>query len=371
MGTSSERDAWLKLARAERLGPRTWRPLVERLGGPETVVSATAAQWSAWLGRTRGERAHRALRAVDVRAIVASAKSHGQQLVTPAHSMWPGTRLQALADPPAALFHQGALPPPDASVVAIVGTRDATPSGCSFAKRMARGLAARGVWVASGFAVGIDGAAHQGALETGEDARGARTLAVLATGIDVDYPASHAALRRRLYEHGTFLSEYPPGTSAARWQFPARNRIVAALSDAIVVIEAPRRSGALITAGFAVEMGREVLAVPGAPGRPRHAGCHMLIKRGMAALCDGVADVLRSIGLDPDARTAEFVPAPSDGHPRVIFDALDASHACSVDTLAQSTGLDAAQLGAELARLEMEGLAARVPGVGWLRGGGA
>ncbi len=374
MGTSSERDAWLKLARAERLGPRTWQPLVERLGGAEAVVGATAAQWSAWLGRARGLRAARALRAVDVRGVVALAARHGQRIITPAHPDWPCARFAGLADPPAALFHLGALPPAAARTVAIVGTRDASASGCAFAKRLARELAIRGVWVSSGFAVGIDGAAHAGALQVAADdpvaARGARTIAVLATGLDVPYPASHAALRRGMEEHGTLLAEYPPGTPAARWQFPARNRIVAALSEAIVVVEAPRRSGALITAGFGVELGREILAVPGPAGRREHAGCHLLIKRGTAALCDGLGDILHALGIEEQARACASRAAPPAGPARVLFDALDPSEARSVDTLVQATGLDAAVLSAKLAQLEMEGLAVRMPGVGWLRGGG-
>jgi DNA processing protein len=312
---------------------------------------------------------------VDVRGILSLAARHGQQISTPASPGWPQERFAGLADPPAALFHVGPLPPPSARTVAIVGTREASASGCGFARRLAGALARRGIWVTSGFAVGIDGAAHGGALDAdthdSRSARGARTIAVLATGLDVPYPAAHGALRRAMQERGSMLSEYPPGTRAARWQFPARNRIVAALSEAIVVVEAPRRSGALITAGFGVDLGREILAVPGAAGRPAHAGCHLLIKRGMAALCEGPEDVLQALCIDAEPGGGVRRPAPPSGLARVVFDALDPGHARSVDALVQATGLDAARLGAQLAHLEMEGFAVRLPGVGWVCGDGA
>jgi DNA processing protein len=197
--------------------------------------------------------------------------------------------LRTLPDAPTALFLLGA-PPPEGDAVAVVGSRAATRDGVLFAYELSRGLAEEGVAVVSGMARGVDGAAHSGALDGGGS-----TVAVLGCGVDVTYPPEAASLRERILANGSLLSEYPPGTAPARHRFPARNRIVSALSRCVVVAEAPRRSGALVTARLALEQGRDVMAAPGSPRYDQTAGSNRLIRDG-AAPVTCVDDVLAALG---------------------------------------------------------------------------
>ncbi len=234
-------------------------------------------------------------------------------MLRPGDRGWPG-ELDELPDPPAGLHLRPPCTPARLAellrppLVAIVGARQSSAAGRAFAHRLAAGLARAGVGVVSGLARGIDGAAHAGALEAG-----GRTVAVLGCGVDVDYPRSNAALAARVAVQGAVLSEYPPGTPPAPWRFPARNRIVAALGQCVVVVEAARTSGALITAGFALELGREVLAVPASPWVDAAAGGNALLRDG-AGVVTGAGDVLVALGIDPaaaagDEPTAALSPA--------------------------------------------------------------
>jgi DNA processing protein len=253
-------------------------------------------------------------------------------------------------------------------VVAIVGTREAGHHGLRVAHRLAEDLAARGIWIVSGLATGIDGAAHGGCLASGR----AGTLAVLGCGIDVPYPLEHVDLKEEIAQTGGVLSEHPPGTSPQPGLFPRRNRLVAALARAVVVVEAPLRSGALITAQLALEMGREVLAVPGPFGNPSYVGCHKLLKRGEASLCESAEDVLAALcdvsgrpgrpggpRGDPAPR-----PPPPAGAPLALWGVLGESEVLSPDDLRLRTGLAAEEVAGALAILEVEGYVARVPGLG-------
>ena len=207
-------------------------------------------------------------------------------------------------------------------MVAIVGARQASAAGVAFAQRLAAGLARAGVAVVSGLARGIDGAAHTGALEAG-----GRTVAVLGCGIDVDYPRANAALAARVAAAGAIVSEYGPGTPPAPWRFPARNRIVAALGQSVVVVEAARTSGALITAGFALEIGREVLAVPASPWVDAAAGGNALLRDG-AGIVTCAGDVLVTLGIDPAAAAGEEREAVSPEAARLLaVDRPRAGHA--------------------------------------------
>jgi DNA processing protein len=202
--------------------------------------------------------------------------------------------LGAIHDPPPELYLRGSAGASllDGPAVAVVGARSCSSYGRAVARSLARELAAAGVVVVSGMARGIDGEAHRGAL----DARGV-TLAVLGCGVDRDYPAAHAELARRICERGLVLSEYEPGVEPAPWRFPARNRIIAGLARATVVVEARERSGALITADFALEEGREVLAVPGEITSALSAGTNALLRLGATPVtCAG--DVRESLGIE-------------------------------------------------------------------------
>jgi len=277
-------------------------------------------------------------RRFDERACLGELAASGYRFLTRSGPEFPSL-LRAIHDPPSGLFLRGAanselLARP---AVAIVGARACSGYGSSVARSLARELAAAGLVVVSGLARGIDAEAHRGALE----AEGT-TVAVLGCGIDRDYPAAHAELARRVAETGLIVSEYAPGVEPAPWRFPARNRIVAGLCAATVVVEARERSGALITADLALEEGREVFAVPGEITSSLSAGTNALLKLGAAPLT-GAADVLASFGIEPDeAGEGELSP---------LLEHLPAS----ADELVRKTGLGADEIARVLVELEIEG----------------
>ena len=255
--------------------------------------------------------------------------------------------LAQIYDPPRRLYLRGMghelLTGP---CVAVVGARSCSTYGAQVARTLGRELAAAGAVVVSGLARGIDAEAHRGALE----ARGG-TLAVLGCGIDRDYPRSHAELARRIAEAGLIVSEYPPGVEPAPWRFPARNRIVAGLSLATVIVEARERSGALITADFALEEGRDVFAVPGEITAALSAGTNALLRSGAAPLLSP-DDVLAAIGLE----RAPPSPPPTKGAAGAVL-ALLRDTPAGVDELVARSGMVAERVAAALVELELEGLA--------------
>jgi DNA processing protein len=263
-------------------------------------------------------------------------------------------RLAELHDPPSRLFLRGARPDLlHARAVAIVGARSCSSYGAQVARTLARELAAAGIVVVSGLARGIDGEAHRGALE----AEGA-TVAVLGCGIDRDYPAAHASLARRIAESGLIVSEYPPGTEPAPWRFPARNRVIAALALATVVVEARKRSGALITADFALELGRDVFAVPGEVTSSLSAGTNHLLRQGAAPLLSA-DDVFLALGVE--CRTEAVPPSLSSRAASVL--ALLGDGAQGVDDLVARSGRSSSEVSAALVELELAGVTAHADGV--------
>jgi DNA processing protein len=254
--------------------------------------------------------------------------------------------LRAIHDPPRRLFLRGegdrALL--ERPAVAIVGARACSAYGAQVARMLGRELAAAGVVVVSGLARGVDGSAHLGAL----DATGL-TVAVLGCGIDRDYPAAHASLARSITERSLIVSEYEPGVEPAPWRFPARNRIIAGLCAATIVVEARERSGALITADFALEEGREVFAVPGEITSALSAGTNALLRLGATPLT-APADVLESLGIQPRSKSHGDNP-------------LLALLPATVDELVRAGGAAPGEIAAMLAELELDGLAVEGDGV--------
>jgi DNA processing protein len=252
--------------------------------------------------------------------------------------------LARIHDPPPALYLRGAGDDPLLSrpAVAVVGARSCSAYGRSVARALGRELAAAGLVVVSGMARGVDGEAHRGALE----AEGV-TVAVLGCGVDRDYPAAHAELARRICERGLVVSEYESGVEPAPWRFPARNRIIAGLCDATVVVEARERSGALITADFALEEGRDVLAVPGEITSALSAGTNALLRLG-ATPVTCAADVLELFDLVPAARE----PAALGEAAQVLLARLG-DGALTADELVRLSGVDPAQASAALVELEL------------------
>ncbi len=254
--------------------------------------------------------------------------------------------LAAIHDPPAQLFVRGAA---DVALlaegaVAVVGARACSSYGRGVARTLARELAAAGLVVVSGMARGIDGEAHRGALEVG-----GRTVAVLGCGIDRDYPAAHAELARRIVERGLVLSEYEPGVEPSPWRFPARNRIIAGLCSATLVVEARERSGALITADFALEEGRDVLAVPGEITSALSAGTNALLKLG-ATPVTSAADVLALHDLVPTPAAAAPLGAAAE---TVLAQLTDT--ALTVDEIVRAAAVEPGACAAALMELELAG----------------
>jgi DNA processing protein len=262
--------------------------------------------------------------------------------------------LRELHDPPAGLFLRGAadIELLRARSVAIVGARACSSYGSQVARLLGRELAAAGLVVLSGLARGVDGEGHRGALDAG-----GVTVAVLGCGVDRDYPAAHAQLASRICERGLVVSEYAPGVEPVPWRFPARNRIIAGLAAATVVVEARERSGALITADFALEAGREVFAVPGEITSSLSAGTNALIRLGATPLTRP-EDVLEALGIESTAPEAlDF-----GGAARTVLDAV-AQEPAGVDRLVRGTGLDAAAVATALAELELAGAVAEADGL--------
>ena len=330
--------------------------------GPEALWTADAPGLARLLRIGHSEATalvatRQALRPADV---VAGLAAQGIGHVAYGDEGWP-TGLDDLHDPPVGLFGRGDLPAVlerlrSGPVVAVVGSRRATAQGRAFAHRLAGDLARAGAVVVSGLAHGIDAAAHEGVLDAG-----GVTVAVLGCGVDVAYPRRHRALAGRIVASGALLSEFWPGTPPAPWRFPARNRIVAGLSGAVAVVEAGERSGALITADFALDLGRPVLAVPGWPGTVASTGCNNLLRAG-AALLEHAGDV---VGELPGA----WRPAAGDGSAAAMPDGLAgrvyeclAREPLPADLVADRVREDAAAVASARALLEEEELAVRGEG---------
>lgn len=279
--------------------------------------------------------------------------------ITPRDAGYP-TLLTRIHKPPEVLHVRGILPPPDALYIAVVGTRVPTTYGEQVTHEIVTALARAGLVVVSGLALGIDGAAHRAAFEAG-----GRTIAVLGSGIDDAsvYPPRHRGLANDIVAHGgAVISEYPPGTSPTKYTFPERNRIIAGMSVGVIVIEAKEKSGALITAEFAVEDGREVFAVPGPITSEASYGPNRLIKSG-AHPVTSVADIFTILGI---AEPSESTAPELEGVEAHIFAALG-REPVHIDALADTTKLDIATLSSTLAAMELRGLVKNIGAMHFIR----
>ncbi|WP_326535612.1 DNA-processing protein DprA [Pseudorhodoferax sp.] len=292
-----------------------------------------------------------------------------RRVLTPGQADYPVALLN-MADPPLLLYATGNFAhwPALAAMadarrsLAIVGSRNPTPQGLAHARQFARGAAAAGWTVVSGLALGVDGAAHEGALDGAADgAEQLATVAVVGTGLDSVYPKAHLALARAIAARGMLLSEYPLGTPPLAANFPRRNRIIAGLSRGTLVVEAALRSGSLITARLAAEQGREVFAIPGSIHAPQARGCHQLIQQG-AKLVTRIEEVLEEFA---PATPAPAMPAPDSPADAGTDDEVLAHvgfDPMGLDALAARTGLPTATLQARLLELELAGRIVRLPG---------
>jgi len=360
-GRLAERDAWLALALIPEVGSATFYRLVQALGSAEAVLGATVEALTRVPGISRQiaqaitsfpwqDILHRELRVIETRGLGLMRFGDGN---------YPEL-LGAIHSPPPILYLRGTMKPDDRVAVAIVGSRTASPYGSAMAEQISEGLAQRGVTIVSGMARGIDAAAHQAALGVG-----GRTIGVLGCGLGVTYPPEHADLADRITAQGALISEFPIFTPPKPSHFPRRNRIISGLARGVVVIEAGLDSGALITANYALEQGRDVFAVPGQVTSRFSRGCHQLIKAG-AKLTESWEDIWEDIepqvaapaqiGLD-----LTFTRNPLEPEEILIIDTLEAGP-MQIDDLIERTQLPAGQMASLLLSLMLKGLIEELPG---------
>lgn len=379
-----ELEAWLRLALTPGVGHAAARRLLARFGSAPAVFEESVAALQDCVSLAQAAQ----LRHLP-EGFAQSLEQTWQWLQTPstgfAHALiplgdprYPDGLLQ-IADPPLMLYAVGDmqwLARPQAILtwehsLAIVGSRSPTPQGADHARQFASHLAAQGWCIVSGMALGVDAAAHEGALEAAQAHEGIRTVAIIGTGIDRVYPRQHKNLAHRIAQHGLILSEFPLGTPPIASNFPKRNRLISGLSRGTLVIEAALASGSLITARTASEQGREVFAIPGSIHAPQSRGCHALIRQG-AKLVESADDILEEFpnrappSEPPPAHytqdaSAPLQPAafPETEHPLLQAMGYDP---IGLDALSARTGWSAAQLQAQLLELELDGWLARLPG---------
>jgi len=354
---------WLVLAQAPGVGPRTIAQLVQRFGSPCEVL---AAGRSALLDAGVSADAIAAFRSPDQAAIDAAldwCEREQAAILTPDDPRYPPL-LAELDAPPPFLFVRGDTEVLLEPQIAVVGSRNPTQGGIATSGEFARYLAGLGITITSGLAIGIDGAAHLGALEAG------RTIAVLGTGPDRTYPATHRDLARRIADNGALVTEFLPGTGPHAKHFPRRNRVISGLSLGTLVVEAAPNSGSLITARYAAEQGREVFAIPGSIHNPLARGCHALIRQG-AKLVDSADQILEELS----AQLGRFTAAPpaGSGDPKPAgATSLDAEYRqlldcmgydpLAPDELIARCGLSAQAVSSMLLLLELQGYVSSHPG---------
>lgn len=349
MAHGQDLEGWLRLSLVPGLGPAALRALLEKFGLPEQVLARRDVLPPGLAAGLESEA---------LASAVASAlqwlRKPGRALVTLADAEYPRPLLE-IQDPPPVLYCRGRIELLARPALAVVGSRNASAQGKRDAENFSRTFSAAGLTIVSGLAQGVDAAAHRGGL-SGQGS----TIAVLGTGVDRIYPQAHAALAAEIERSGLLLSEFALGTRALPHHFPRRNRLISGLAQGCLVIEAALASGSLITARAAAEQGREVFALPGSIHSPLSKGCHALIKAG-AKLVESAQDVLAELtGFRAAAATSAPTPAAADDASPLLAhfgaDPVDA------DSLCARSGLDAAQVSAELLRLELAGRVASMPG---------
>ncbi len=373
--------AWIRLSITEGIGPQTARELLSRFGLPEDIIGAGFPA----LQKCVPEKIAYALSGAPSEALqqqiertLAWADIDGNHVLTLADDSYPKALL-SIPDPPPLLYAKGRIALLSRPALAIVGSRNATVQGMQNAERFAHTLSASGLTVVSGLALGIDAAAHLGALAaqaapgvratTATHVEAGSTIAVTGTGLDLVYPARHHALAHRIAIEGCLLSEYPLGTQAMASNFPRRNRLISGLGMGVLVVEAAVHSGSLITARSATEQGREVFAIPGSIHSPLSKGCHQLIRQG-AKLVESAQDIMEELRWQ---QRAAPLPAPSDAgttrdaaladdEPLARLLALAGHDPVSIDQLIERSGMRAADIQAALLTLEMQQRVELLPG---------
>jgi DNA processing protein len=351
---------WLRLMLTEGVGPQTARELLNHFGLPENIFGANYSALQKCvnekLALTLSSAPDDRIR-TQIDATLDWCNHAGNQVLSFADANYPSSLL-TIPDPPPLLYVKGRSELLTRKSIAIVGSRNATVQGIQNARRFAHVLSTAGLTVISGLALGIDGAAHEGALS--DVATEGSTIAVTGTGLDLVYPAKHRELAHQIAAQGCLVSEYPLGTPGIASNFPRRNRIISGLSQGVLVVEAAAQSGSLITARSALEQGRDVFAIPGSIHSPLSKGCHQLIRQG-AKLVESAQDILEEIHVPHKLTKEKFSPplaAVNSANPTAVTNQLlnAAGHdPVSVDELVARTEFSSALVQAGLLELELEG----------------
>ena len=353
-----ELAAWLRLLETPGVGRESARKLLAAFGSPESIFAAGRDAWEQVASPKLAGLLETPAPELDARIDAAwswlmAEAAEARHIVTLGDPRYPASLLET-ADPPLLLYAQGRIELLRTPSMAIVGSRNPTPQGLENARAFSASLSRAGITVVSGMALGIDGAAHDGALE-GEGS----TVAIVGTGLDRVYPRRHLQLAHHIAKEGLIISEYSLGTMPLNPHFPQRNRIIAGLSKGTLVVEAAVQSGSLITAKQALEAGREVFAIPGSIHSPLSRGCHWLIKQG-AKLVESAQDILEELRFDAPAAVESASHSPNDDEDPLLG-ALGYEPA-SMDALVARTGCSAAELSARLLEHELLGRVSRLPG---------
>lgn len=352
MALEKDLEYWLRLCLIPGLGDAAVRKLLTAFGTPQQVFETSLAALSGQVSQKFASAIHAG--GADDSALVAISawlQDDTNRIITLSDLAYPQMLLQT-PDPPSLLYVKGRPGLLNHGALAIVGSRSATPQGCASAEAFARTLSDAGLTIVSGLAVGIDAAAHRGAL------RGkSSSIAVVGTGLDLVYPARHRELAHQLAAGGAIVSEFPLGTPARAANFPRRNRIISGLALGCLVVEAAQQSGSLITARLANEQGKEVFAIPGSIHSPLSKGCHQLIKQG-AKLVESAQDILEELKMQSPG-----VPRPTTNNPEIhpLLDYLGFDP-CDINSLCERSGLNSEEISAQLLQLELDGLVAVLPG---------
>ncbi|MEJ5223727.1 MAG: DNA-processing protein DprA [Anaerolineales bacterium] len=357
---TEERLYWVGFSRIKGIGAVRFQSLLDYFGSAEAAwLAAPADLAAAGLSLKLIERVVAARTSLDLESYAAQIAAQGIRLLTWQDDAYPA-RLKDINQPPPVLYLRGDLTPEDHWAVAIVGTRAVTAYGRQVTEDLAAALARHGVTVVSGLARGVDAIAHAAALKAG-----GRTLAVLGSGVDVIYPPEHRQLAEKITTQGAIISDYAPGTPPESSNFPPRNRIISALSLAVVVIEAAETSGALITAEFAADQGREVFAVPGSIFAPQSKGTNRLIANGARPLLSP-QDVLTALDLTRNIERRDIRrAAPTDATESMLYNALK-NEPLHVDDLRALTGLPIEKVSAALTLMELKGMVRQVGNMNYM-----
>lgn len=359
-GVKEDHRYWIAFHHVPYIGPVRTRRLLDHFRSLEHAWTADPRQLRAVLDERSCDALVRTRASLDLDAVLARLDREGVHVLTVDDDAYPRL-LREIHAPPSVLYTKGTIVPDDDRAVAIVGTRRATRYGLDVAARLAGDLARAGVTIVSGLARGIDGAAHQAALEAG-----GRTIAVFGTGIHEVYPPQHRHLATRIAESGALLSDYAPDRTVEAANFPARNRIIAGLSLGVIVVEAPARSGALITADFAGDQGRDVLAVPGPIFSAASAGCNQLLRDG-ARVVTSAQDVLDELGLGDVAPASVQQSLLLPDEDRRLLAVLNAEPQ-HIDEIAEKLAMPGPTVSAMLLTLELQGLVRNVGAQHYARG---